>query len=274
MVKIYPKARVTYILIIKLIEKMIKKVGKFIRKLKENNRKIDLIERRSFNIEKLAKENDWNNVFNSAIVGSTWFNNIPLNVGRWAGNYSLFYTLYRILNEIKPENILEFGLGETTKMIQAYKQYHNINSFCITIEQSEQWIDMRLKNDISSDYILLIKSDIDEINVRGYKTSVYKDLPAILKVFNKRFDLILIDGPVGSENYSRYNIIELINQQFLSDNFIIIIDDYNRRGEQQTVEDLKETLTNFHYDFFVSVYSGNKDNAIIGSPQFQYLKTI
>lgn len=246
---------------------MIKKIKSLVRIISETKERVDLI-------EKLLRENEWNNVFNSAIIGSTWFNNTPLNIGRWAGNYSLLYILYRILNEIKPERILELGLGETTKMIQAYKQHHNVNAFCVTIEQSKEWIDLKLKNGILLENIKIVKADVESIDVKGFETFIYKDLPTLLTPFNKRFSLILIDGPLGTDNYSRYNIVELVNKGFLDSNFIIIVDDYNRLGEQQTVNDLREALTNLKYNYFEGIYEGDKNNLIIGSLNFQFLKTM
>ena len=121
---------------------MIKKIKNLLSTIKQNNSKLLIIEQQNLLIENFVRENNWGNIFNTAISGSNWFKNVPLNVGRWAANYSLLYILYRTLNEIKPQNILELGLGETTKMIQAYKQFHNKEACCTTIEQNEEWIEM------------------------------------------------------------------------------------------------------------------------------------
>ena len=96
----------------------------------------------------LSKENYWANVFNSSIRGVGWMDHISLNVGRWAANYSLLYILFRILNEVKPLNTLELGLGETSKLFQAYKQYHNTYANCNTIEHDQDWINIKKQHGI------------------------------------------------------------------------------------------------------------------------------
>src|SRR5687768_15072305 len=110
---------------------MMEKFKNLAKTIYENNQLLKGNLLQNLKIERMISESNWNNTFNSSINGSTWFKYIPLNVGRWAANYSLLYILYRILNEIKPENLLELGLGETTKMLQAYKQFHNQNANCI-----------------------------------------------------------------------------------------------------------------------------------------------
>ena len=225
-------------------------------------------------IENQLKEINWANIFNSAITGSTWFNNIPLNVGRWAANYSLFYVLYRILNEINPQNVLELGLGETTKMIQAYKQYQNNEAFCITIEQDNDWIEMRLNNGISNDYINVLKTELKKIKVKDFDTLVYDDLTNKLKNLNKKFNLILIDGPWGSPNYSRYDVVGILETGLIADDFIIIMDDYNRRGEQETINELMDKLTEHNYNFITGKYVGDKSQIVIASSRFKYLESL
>lgn len=250
---------------------MINKIKNLARTLAENKSKLLIIEQQNLLNEKLLRENNWGNIFNTAISGSKWFKNVPLNVGRWAANYSLFYILYRSLNELRPMNILELGLGETTKMIQAYKQFHNKESHCITVEQSNEWIEIKLNDGISKEFIDIIKADVEKINIKGFQTLAYINLPELLIPKTKKINLILIDGPWGSNNYSRYNIIELVTKGFLDDDFIIILDDYERQGERETFSNLKEALVKGNFNFVVGNYFGEKGQVIITCKKFEYL---
>jgi 16S rRNA G966 N2-methylase RsmD len=244
-------------------------------KRKESIRKrLEIIETQNAVIENQLKELNWANIFNSATVGSIWLKDVSLNVGRWAANYSFLYILFRILNEIKPENILELGLGETTKMIQAYKQHYNQNAFCTTIEQDDEWIEMRLNSGISKEYINIIKADVERIKTKDCETLVYKDLGIRLETLAKKFNLILIDGPWGSPNYSRYNVINLLERGLIAEDFIIIMDDYNRKGEQETINDLMENLKTNNYIFFTGKYEGNKGQIILASSKYKYLESL
>src|SRR5690554_7298280 len=65
---------------------------------------------------KILQELNWSNVFNNTISDSEWFKNKSISPGRSAVGYPLLYVLYRILNDVKPLNILEFGLGQSTKI--------------------------------------------------------------------------------------------------------------------------------------------------------------
>lgn len=222
----------------------------------------------------LTKENYWANVFNSSIQGSEWMKNIPLNVGRWAANYSLLYVLFRILNEIKPLNILELGLGETTKILQAYKKFHCQNAYSATVEHDSDWVTLKRANGISPEYIDIIQCEIEEVDINGYRSLGYKDLTEKLGELNKKFDLLLIDGPFGSDNYSRFNIIDLVKKRLLAKSFIIIIDDYHRQGEQQTFDTLQKTLKEENIEFRTGFYSGDKRQAIACSPDYSYITTL
>lgn len=253
---------------------MIKKFRRLAQKINENNRKIINLESHNAEIEKWVKENYWANVFNSAVKGNNWLDNISLNIGRWAGSYSLFYVLFRILNEVKPENILELGLGETTKMIQAYKKFHNKRANCITIEQNQEWIDLRLQNDISEEFVSVMLVDIEPLKVNGSETLAYKNLPDQLEARRLKFDLILIDGPWGSPNYSRFNIVGLIHRQLISDDFIIIMDDFNRKGEQETVKEITKSLDEMRKRYVTGKYNGEKELSIIASEKYKYLCTL
>jgi hypothetical protein len=68
----------------------------------------------------LLKDLEWANIYRDSIRGKEWLEKLPLNVGRAAVNYNFFYVLNRILNDYKPNRILEFGLGESSKFISTY----------------------------------------------------------------------------------------------------------------------------------------------------------
>ena len=65
----------------------------------------------------------WAEIFNSTIQDSLWFKDKSLSPGRWAAGYPFLYALYRTLNEKHPLNILELGMGQTTKLISQYVDY-------------------------------------------------------------------------------------------------------------------------------------------------------
>ena len=62
----------------------------------------------------------WAEIFNNVISNSSWLTNKSFSAGRWAVGYQYLYVVYRILNEVRPKNILELGLGQSTRLFGQY----------------------------------------------------------------------------------------------------------------------------------------------------------
>ena len=94
--------------------------------------------------------------------------------------------------------------------------------------------------------------------------------PATNDFINEKFDLYIVDGPHGSERYSRYDIVSLISKLNEKDQFIIIIDDTERQGEKDTVTDIKELLKTKNISYYQGNYIGNKCVTLIVSEKYKY----
>ena len=91
---------------------------------------------------------------------------------------------------------------------------------------------------------------------------------------NEKFDLVIVDGPLGvNQETPRTNIINLIPQNIAKE-FIIIIDDYERKGEQNTVKLLLKKLNDLKIKHATSVISGMKKQILITSEHCKYLHWI
>lgn len=134
-------------------------------------------------------------IFKSTIEDSKWMTNKTFSPGRWAVGYQVLYVLYRILNEIRPQTILEIGLGQSTRMIAQYVEaspevYHRV------VEHDSSWIDFFSKQYALSPRSQIVQLDWDFINYNGAaNVRCYRDFSAQFN--DQRFDLILIDGPLG-----------------------------------------------------------------------------
>lgn len=227
----------------------------------------------------VQREIVWANIFHDTIKGSKWFNSkISLSPGRWALGYPALYALYRILDEAKPQSILELGLGQSTKMITAFAQYMRENRhICehIVIEQDQKWI-----NHFSKNYALnktnVLHLDVAEKTfyaegIGNVKVNVYEKFRETIG--NKKFDLIFIDAPIGSDEYSRIDLVQLL-PDCLMDTFVIFMDDYNRIGEQRCVSLMISILEHNHIKYCVGVYGGEKSSLIITSEELSFLCTM
>lgn len=217
------------------------------------------------------KELEWAHIYHDSIRGKKWLEELPLNIGRWAGNYSFFYVLNRILSDYKPQSILDLGLGESSKFISVYLDNYLLNTNHTIVEQNKDWITSFKEKVILSDRSSIIYCPMKQKEIKGYICNVYEDFAN--RVTDK-FDLYIVDGPFGSDRYSRYDLITIVERLNVDDEFIILFDDTNRLGEKDTLRDVLQILDNKKIEFFISNYEGNKTNTIIASQKYKFAITL
>ena len=135
----------------------------------------------------ISKEAVWAEIFNNTINSSEWLKKKKFSPGRWALGYPALYALYRILDEFRPQNILELGLGQSSVMtIQYVKTSSQINH--TIVEHDKSWIDFFKKSHEMNENSHIIQMDIEYINYKDAElVRVYKDFLLELKN-NKTFD--------------------------------------------------------------------------------------
>lgn len=221
--------------------------------------------------KKLNNELIWAQVFHDTINDKEWLKNLSISPGRWAVDYSFLYVLVRVLNDYKPKKIIEFGLGESSKIVSKFVDNMLLDSKHLILEQNKNWIDLfnerfTLSKNSKVLHLPLIKSEVN-----GYSVNSYKDIESEV---NEIFDLYLIDGPFGSPHYSRYDICKITQSMKATDEFIILIDDYNRVGEKETSTDLINHLNANGVKTYTAIYSGIKSQFVIATEKYQYVTTM
>lgn len=220
-------------------------------------------------IEKRTTEVLWGQIFNSTINNSSWLKDKTFSPGRWAIGYPFLYVLYRVLNEIKPKNILELGLGQSTRMISQYASYMQVCHD--VVEHDDKWISFFKKDFLLPKQTQVVKLDLHERSYLGDdKVIAYKDFMSTF--INNKYDFISIDGPFGgmAQIYARVDVLDII-PECLRESFVILVDDYNRSGEQKMVEVMCRKLEESHVAYKSSVYSGEKALSIITSEDLGFL---
>ena len=224
--------------------------------------------------EKILKTQNeilWAQIFNSTIQSSAWFKDQSISPGRWAAGYPFLYALYRTLDEIHPKSILELGLGQTTRIISQYASAFKDVSHTI-VEHDEAWIEFFTKKTNIPDnseiitipitYHSKFMTDKDVVSYIGFKK----------RFEGRRFDLICIDGPFGflAKEYCRVDVLRLM-PECLADDFVIFLDDAERKGERNTVRVMKRILDENDISYKTGVYSGLKDTFVLASEGRRFL---
>ena len=115
-------------------------------------------------------------------------------------------------------------------------------------------------------HLPLEEKKIKDFNVKSYKN--------IKEKVDETFNLYIIDGPFGSRNFSRYDICFLAEKLKMNDEFLIIIDDFNRSGEQETVNELLTQLTSKGLKLHSGVYRGNKSQIVIATEKYRFATSL
>lgn len=247
-----------------------------IKKIANNDKEISYLQQ-ILNLERYNKryneENNWSAVFHDAIMGSKWLEKQDFCPGRWAVGYQALYVLYRVLNEVRPKAILELGLGQSTKLIT---QYAATNSeVChVVVEHDESWIDLFKTTTQIAINTRIIKKNLTIESWNGVDgIRVYEEFSK--NIIPGKYDLIVIDAPWGGDmkEYARVDVARLLDQ-CLDDSFVILMDDYNRSGEQATVEYMKKVLEKKEVKFSFAKYEGAKDVAVIVSEDLKHICTL
>ncbi len=221
---------------------------------------------------KQTNEIEWANIYHDSIRGRTFLEQLPLNVGRWAGNYGFFYLLNRILHDYMPQRILDLGLGESSKFITAYLENHLLKSTHIVVEQNQDWIDAFNRNFKLSERAEIIHCPLKISQVNGHSSNCYDGFNEKIK---GDFDLYIVDGPFGSDRYSRYDIVDLLNKNATTNSqFIILFDDSDRVGEKDTIKAILDLLREKQVPIYTATYAGNKSTTIIATETYRYCTSL
>lgn len=229
------------------------------------------IQRHQKKIMDLQYETIWADTFHDAIKGNKAIVDLPLNIGRYAGNYAFFYVLFRILSDKKPKKIIEFGLGESSKVISTFIKNDLQETKHIIVEHDKNWqINFEKSFNFSEESNIVICPLIKK-EVKGFQVNAYQNIE---NEITEKYNLYIVDGPFGSERYSRYDIVGLLQHLQKDDDFMIILDDYHRGGEKDTLADIESLLQKNGISFEIGFYRGEKTLAVIASKHNKYFTTL
>lgn len=173
-----------------------------------------------------------------------------------AASYSLLYLLTRALTELPVKTVVELGSGQTTVLIDRLLRDDSTH---VAYEQDAMWAD-RINGRIK--HARVLHSPLAPLTHEGVS------FQGLSNVKLQPFDLLLVDGPNGTDHHSRYNCMPLVAANTARE-FMIVIDDADRPGEQETIRDLTGLLKGRGIDFKLNYLNGRNTQAVITTPAFR-----
>lgn len=212
----------------------------------------------------------WANVWHDTIKGIDWCENIgSISPGRFAVGYNYLYVMTRVLNEVAPKNVLDLGLGISSSLINSYYCGNEIeNGTHIIVEHDKAWIEFYQKKHILSKSSKILWKQLSMEGKNKKQCIEYVNFEE--EVVNKKYNVISIDAPFGSERNSRHDVLDII-PKCLDNQFVIMIDDAHRRGEKDTIKRIKQRLEENNIKYATRLYKGLTYCYIIVSEDLKYL---
>ena len=216
-----------------------------------------------------SNEAVWAQIFHDVSRDSTWLKDARFAAGRWAVGYQFLYVMYRVLDEIRPASILELGLGQSTRMTAQYTAARPGTRHEV-VEADPSWISFFKRSYEVPASTQITQLDYEMISFEQAETRVYRGFGERFK--GQRFDLILIDAPLGGDlqGCTRVDVLRML-PDLLSDRFVIIMDDTDRAQETQTVHHMQKRLTELGIDYRIGRYRGQKECTLLCSPDIGFL---
>ena len=165
-----------------------------------------------------------------------------VELGTWAMGPRSLEELARIVAEVRPETILEFGSGASTVTLAwAIRESRGASTTprVVSVEQDPEFADrtraLLAEGGLGEDCVLIVEPLTRQV-VEQRDTMCYS-LPGSLGgvLGDRRPDLVVIDGPAGPPGV-RFGTVPLV-RQFLRPGATLVLDDALRDGELQLARD-------------------------------------
>lgn len=107
-----------------------------------------------------------------------------------------------------------------------------------------------------------------------YNANIYEGFKEMLEK-NEKFDFLTVDGPpLYNEIFNRAQVVDLVTMGKLEKDFVIMMDDLDRKGEQNTVNLLLQELKKHGYECYYRIYEGSKKHCLITTNQYLFLTSL
>ncbi len=178
----------------------------------------------------------------------------PLNFTRgWAASPDyLLVVLRELLKLVKSKGsltVLELGSGVSTVVIANALKKFSSSSRLFSLEHDYDYY-LKTKEELQLnglDNVTLIYAPLVSYQIDGKEWWWY-ETTELFKKLDNTVDLIIVDGPPeATQEIARYPVIPIMRDK-LSEDFVLVLDDFNRQGEKRAAYLWKRELQVFESD--------------------------
>lgn len=176
-----------------------------------------------------------------------------------AANYSLLYLILRVATELQPRSVLDIGAGQSTLLWSMLHRRGLVGSV-LTLEHDADW-GARIAAQVDHEVLVtpLAAADVGGRSVRTYDWARARE--------GRAFDVMVCDGPNGTPRHSRRGIVSMLDDD-LPEDFVLILDDAERTGEQDTVTAIHDRLQALDVRYGVGVVRAAKTQAVFAAGRY------
>jgi predicted O-methyltransferase YrrM len=152
-----------------------------------------------------------------------------------SGNHGLLYFIARCVRQLPLQMVVELGAGQSTLLISQLKNAVGGIFEITTIEHDGMWAE-RLQPQVDHP---IVHAPLAEKHVGGRRIQYYEKIAG-----GPPIDFLIIDGPpayAAHQHFSRVGSLDLIEDR-LAEDFVIVVDDVQRKGEKALVSGIKALL--------------------------------
>ena len=179
----------------------------------------------------------------------------PLYPVRSAATYSYLYLLLRICTELPVRRVLELGAGQSTLVLDDLAARGRLE--VTTLEHDADWIE---QVGARCTHARIVHAPLARRRIGGRQSEAYEAGEAV----EGPFDVLLIDGPRGRRRHSRRGALEFI-ESGLGEEFVIVFDDAERRGELDTIAETLKLLEAHGTDYSTTLVRSVNSQFVIAT---------
>jgi len=154
-----------------------------------------------------------------------------------AANHSLLYVITRAFTEFPVANVLELGCGQSTRLLARLNRRLNRAAAIRSVDHDPDWAE-RLRAAVGHQVVVaeLTRKTIDGFTFPHYAEGYFDRA--------MKYDFVIVDGPVvrdAATAMTRLGCLDVV-ETALAPDFIVVVDDAERKGEGILTDRLRALL--------------------------------